>query len=290
MPPKRKVKDASLDNFRSSTSLFRGGEEKALRVLVRYSDTMDDVLHTNANCDSITAEVEACPLLLPSITEGLILTYIASTTDGMSRVQRRFLQRLRLVLLNDNPNADASQCEKLIDELMGLIMDELDFDDGLELTLRPCNLRLTVGPNKFAVIAAKEGRRDADAGPTWILQEHKHQAFSTYKRGDIQLACDMIAAHQQNYRLLGRLYPPDMLAVKVMTDSLYFARLTPSTEYIEELSDGLPSTPVELVLYPSQGFSLRSPSSRKCAIRCLLAMREIARSYNASMCHSGEHE
>ncbi len=49
------------------------------------------------------------------------------------------------------------------------------------------------------MLADKEGRRGLEL--TWIIQEDKHKKSSTYRHGDLQLACAMIAATQlQSFR------------------------------------------------------------------------------------------
>jgi hypothetical protein len=100
--------------------------------------------------------------------------------------------------------------------MVTFLCERANLDDGLDLTMRPCNLHLLLGPEKFAAIADKEGRRGTEL--TWLLQEDKHRKSSTYKHGDLQLACAMIAASQQNYNMLEEIYPSKILGMKFVAN------------------------------------------------------------------------
>ncbi len=56
----------------------------------------------------------------------------------------------------------------------------------------PCILRLQLGLENFAAYANKEGRRETEI--TWVIDEDKHRFDRRWKRGDVQLIANMIAA------------------------------------------------------------------------------------------------
>ena len=69
--------------------------------------------------------------------------------------------------------------------------------DKAELTVRPYNLRLRISDQSFSASEDKEGGKGIELA--WLIQEDKHRKSTTYKHGDLQPACSMIAAFQQNY-------------------------------------------------------------------------------------------
>ena len=140
-------------------------------------------------------------LLLENFDETKIKSYTPTKEDGLTTNQRKFLLKLKLILIN----SEASQ--RFINDMVTFLCERANLDDGLDLTMRPCNLHLLIGPDKFAVTADKEGRR----GITWLLQESS-------KHGDLQLACSMIAASQQNYNMLEEIYPSKILGMKFVAN------------------------------------------------------------------------
>ncbi len=89
------------------------------------------------------------------------------------------------------------------------LMKAVKYDDGQNLTMRPCSLRLSVGDRSFAAEADREGRRGLDI--IWIMQENKHIDDTRYSEGDVQLvSCMIAAAYQANYRDPGK-----MIGIKI---------------------------------------------------------------------------
>ena len=196
----------TLDDFRSSTSAFRQEEEKALKVKISPTNEPSRIFepkHIDGMSDALSQ------LLLPEYDEGQIKSYVPSKDDGLVTDQRRFLVKLRQVLINNDPH-----CERFVDDMLSFVCDMAELDDGLELTLRPCNLKLWIEEHPFAAIADREGRRGQEL--TWIIQEDKHKKSSTYKHGDLQIACAMIAANQQNYNLMERIHPKKIVSLKAI--------------------------------------------------------------------------
>jgi hypothetical protein len=260
-----------LDDFRSSTSSFRKNEETAINVKIKTTTNINDIFEQKHISD---INNNLIPLLLPEYNEAMIKAYIPSKDDNLSTHQRKFLVKLRQVLINNDPDSEAPQCEKFVDDLLSFICDLAELDDGLELTLRPCNLKLQIDTEIFAAIADREGRRGQELA--WIIQEDKHRKSSTYKHGDLQLACAMIAANQQNYNLLGEVYPVQIIGLKAVASNIYFCSMKISETYLEELIVGLPSSSVTMHKYPPDGLSLSNPSQREQILKHLTTIRNTA--------------
>ena len=100
MPP-RKRKISSIDEFRSSTSMFREEEELALKIIIHPTSDISDVFPSQF-IDKPTHE-NLKELLLEDFDEGKIKSYRPSREDGLTTNQRKFLLKLKLVLNNNDP-------------------------------------------------------------------------------------------------------------------------------------------------------------------------------------------
>ena len=203
-------------------------------------------------------------LLLENFDETKIKSYTPTKEDGLTTNQRRFLLKLKLVLINN----DSETSRRFIDDMVTFLCERANLDDGLDLTIRPCNLHLLLGPEKFAVTADKEGRRGTEL--TWLLQDNS-------KHNDLQLECAMIAASQQNYNMLEEIYPSKILGMKFVANVVYFCSMIPEQDYIEELIDGIPienSTSV----HKFDGLSLTDPDQRKLVFKYMTALYSWAMS------------
>jgi len=261
----------SLEEFRNSTSSFRKSEETAIKVKINATTKVTDIFEQRHIKGINTNLIQ---LLLPEYNEAQIKAYVPSKDDKLTTYQRKFLVKLRQVLINNDPDSEAPQCEKFVDDLLSFMCDLAELDDGLELILRPCNLKLQINNETFAAIADREGRRGQELA--WIIQEDKHRKSSTYKHGDLQLACAMIAANQQNYNLLGEVYPAQIIGLKAVASSMYFCSMKISDTYLEELIEGLPSNSVTMYKYPPDGLSLSNPGQRKHILENLTSIRNAA--------------
>lgn len=249
----------TIDEFRRSTSSFRKDEELALKIKINETNNIEDIFNENNIKSNIQFPLN--DLILPTFNEGNIKSYIPNINDGMTKKQRKFLLKLKIVLINNDPDSEASSCERFLDDLMNFLCDEAELDDGLELTLRPCNLYLNIGNEPFAAIADKEGRRGLEL--TCFIQEDKHFKSSTYKHGDIQLACAMISGFQQNYNMFNEIYPEKLLGIKVVADTFYFCSMKGNKEYLNELLEGLPrNSSITMNKYPINGLRLSDPKER----------------------------
>ena len=246
MPPRKR----KIEEFRSSTSMFR---EEALKIIIHPTSDISDVFPSHF-LDKPTHQ-NLKELLLEDFDEGKIKSYTPSREDGLTTNQRKFLLKLKLVLINND--SEATHCERFVDDMVTFLCDQANLDDGLDLTMRPCNLYLSLGSERFATIADKEGRRGTEL--TWLIQEDKS---SSYKHGDLQLACAMVAASQQNYNMLEEIYPSKILGIKFVANVVYFCSMSPDQEYIEELIDGIPIQNTA-TMYRFGGLSLSNPEQRR---------------------------
>lgn len=260
----------TIDEFRKSTSSFRKYEEQALKIKINETNNIEEIFDKkNLNLD---IDIPLKNIILPEFNESNIKTYIPNINDGLTTDQRKFLLKLKIVLINNDPDSQASSCERFLDDLMNFICDKAELDDGLELTLRPCNLYLNIGNEYFAAIADKEGRRGLEL--TCFIQEDKHFKSSTYKHGDIQLSCAMIAGFQQNYNMFNEIYPKKLLGIKVVADTFYFCSMYGNQKYIEELIEGLPNKS-EIIMnkFPVNGLKLSDPKQRYEIIRYMALLK-----------------
>lgn len=249
----------TIDEFRRSTSSFRKYEEQALKIKINETNNIEEIFDEKNL--KLNIDIPLKNIILPKFNESNIKTYIPNVNDGLTTDQRKFLLKLKIVLINNDPDSQASSCERFLDDLMNFICDKAELDDGLELTLRPCNLYLNIGNEYFAAIADKEGRRGLEL--TCFIQEDKHFKSSTYKHGDIQLSCAMIAGFQQNYNMFNEIYPKKLLGIKVVADTFYFCSMYGNQKYIEELIEGLPNKS-EIIMnkFPINGLKLSDTKQR----------------------------
>lgn len=260
----------SVDEFRNSTSLFREGEKKTLGIRIQDVSTPDMIFNAAHVNVPIYSGLES--LKLPEFDNGSIFAYDANPDDGLNTIQRKFLTKLRYVLINNDLDSTASNCEEYVRDLASHLCDCAGLDDGMNLVLLPCNLRLRVGQESFAAIADKEGRRGREL--VCIIQEEKHRGSTTYLKGDLQITCAMIAAAQHNYTLFNTIYPSKMLGIKIVADRVYFCATTPSEAYIDNLLDGLPiRESITMFKFPTNGLSLSIPQERTVFLQYLSSLR-----------------
>lgn len=260
----------STDSFRNSTSLFREKERAALKI--QFQDVNTPEMIFNATHINVPIYDGLQSLELPGFNDGSIFAYEANPNDGLDVVQRKFLTKLRFVLINNHPDSTASRCEEYVRDLAVHLCDCAGLDDGMNLVLLPCNLRLQIGGASFAAIADKEGRRGRELA--YVIQEEKHRGTSTYLKGDLQIACAMIAATQHNYNLFETIYPQKMLGIKIIADRVYFCAISPSQAYIDNLLDGLEiHHEVTMFKFPADGFSLSNPQERAAVLQHTSSLR-----------------
>lgn len=162
--------------------------------------------------------------------------------------------------------------EGFIHDLMDNVLKAANFEDGI---LMPCTLRLQVGKKSLAAYADREGRRGTE-----ILDEDKHKFDRRWRRGDIQLIANMIAAVQTNESVLNKVYPTNMLGIKFHADCVFFYSACVTKEYLDDLAnEGKPNSTLVVKKFPKdRELSLSIPADRKEIFMYLSALKNYAMS------------
>ena len=220
MSPKRKKQEITVDDIGNSTSSFGEKAEKFLNININETDSFDDIINhgihsqdhkiTYSN-DDINPEL--IDILLEGFDRDAVRLYKPMQHKDLPKRAQTFLYKLNTVVNNNYQQVEPVHVEDYIHDLMDNVLREAKFEDGTELILMPCLLRLTIGEESFAAHADKEGRRGTEI--VWVLDEDKHKFDKRWKRGDIQLIANMIAAAQTNQSALGRVYPERIMGNKV---------------------------------------------------------------------------
>lgn len=285
-PKKRKSpEEITVYDIGNSTSCFGKKAECFMNIHIHETDSFDDIINNGtADKDKITYEEadinpELKDLFLHDFDRDAIRIYKPQNHKDLPKHAQTFLYKLSTVVNNNHVPIEPVHVEDYIHDLMDNVLREAKFEDGTELILMPCVLKLVIGEENFAAHADKEGRRGTEI--IWVLDEDKHRYDKRWKKGDIQLIANMIAAAQTNRSLLEQLYPAKMLGIKFDADRLYFYSACITEEYLNELSE-LPANKrceVELVVnkFPkSKELSLSFYEDRKEIFMYLSAFRKYA--------------
>ena len=285
MSPKRKKQQITVDDIGNSTSSFGEKAEKFLNIRIEETDSFDDIINhgissqnqkiTYSN-DDINSEL--VDLLLEDFDRDAIRVYKPLKQKHLPKRAQTFLYKLNTVVNNNYQQVEPTHVEDYIHDLMDNVLREAKFEDGTELILMPCLLRLTIGEESFAAHADKEGRRGTEI--VWVLDEDKHKFDKRWKRGDIQLIANMIAAAQTNKLTLERVYPERILGIKFDADRLYFYSAYIKEQYLNELlsmNENSSSVPLLVKKFPkTKELSLSFYEDRKEIFMYLSAMRKYA--------------
>ena len=271
MAPKRKQK-ITVDDIGNSTSSFGENAEKFLNIRINETDSFDDIINHGISHKITYSNDDINPELIDILLEGFdrdaIRLYKPMQHKNLPKRAQTFLYKLNTVVNNTYQQVEPVHVEDYIHDLMDNVLREAKFEDGTELILMPCLLRLTIGEESFAAHAYKEGRRGTEI--VWILDEDKHKysdnsytlskpAFwrecmsecpsdKRWKRGDIQLIANMIAAAQTNQSVLGKAYPERILGIKFDADRLYFYSAYITEKYLNELLSMKSNSSVPLIV------------------------------------------
>ena len=263
--------DIDEQSYKSSTSKFNYVEEESLRITIIPNDSFLCIVNNN---DSELPEFIK-ELYLEDFSTNEIKVFNPKMHMQMSEIAVSFLVKLRLVVENNAQVDDVPREERFIDDMAIDLLKAVKYDDGINLTMRPCSLRLVVGDRHFAAEADREGRRGLEI--IWIMQENKHIDDTRYSEGDVQLVSCMIAAYQANYRKMKELYPEKMIGMKIKGDEIYFYSLVMTDQYLNSLTRGPPNVSIEVNKYPSKkGLSISSSKDRKEILKRLWTIREHA--------------
>ena len=296
MSPKRKTQEITVDDIGNSTSSFGKNAEKFLNIHINETDSFDDIINHGISLqnDKITysnddINPELIDILLEGFDRDAIRLYKPMQHKDLPKRAQTFLYKLSTVVNNNYQQVEPAHVENYIHDLMDNVLREAKFEDGTELILMPCQLRLTIGEESFAAYADREGRRGTEI--IWVLDEDKHKYSDTkcpsdkrWKRGDIQLIANMIAAAQTNHSVLQKVYPDRILGIKFDADRLYFFSAYITEEYINELlsMDNNSNIPLIVNKFPkTKELSLSLFEDRKKIFMYLSAMRKYALNLDA---------
>lgn len=284
--PKRSRSESSssitVDNIGQSTSSFGKKAEKFLNIRVIEKDSFDDIVnHGETNKTLHYSEDDISPeltdLLLEKFDRDAVRTYKPQLHKDLPQRAQTFLYKLGTVVNNNYVQVEPSHVEEYIHDLMDNVLKEAKFEDGTDLILMPCILMLAIGSESFAAYSDKEGRRGTEI--IWILDEDKHKFDKRWKRGDIQLIANMIAAVQTNLSTIQQIYPKRMLGIKFDADCLYFYSAYVTEDYLNDLVES-ESPKSELVVHKfpaaNKEISLSIPADRKKIFMYLSALRKYA--------------
>ncbi|KAK9659905.1 hypothetical protein K7432_018304, partial [Basidiobolus ranarum] len=202
-----------VSDFGNSASQFSLKEELALRINISDVDCIKDIIGTT---DDVIDDTSFAKFYLPGFNKGEIMTFVPTKHPELFSSQKKFLNKLRIVMVNNDITSVGINFEKYIDEFVSFLYSEMEFDDGEELTMQPCHLRMEIGETTFAAYADREGRRGTEI--VWILNEDKHRGSTRYKKGEVQMVACMIAAMQWNYSISEDACPKKIIGIRVIGD------------------------------------------------------------------------
>jgi hypothetical protein len=276
-----------VEGFKKWASAFAAYEEEALKIHIKETDRVYEIFPGYSN-------VKVDPRLERLRLEGLdyrcTLMFTPSEHRDLDEGQKRFLRRLRHVLMNSEPQNDNAKYEAYVQSMVDSFLQECKLDDGEHLEISPSRLKLRISGKKFATHSDKQGVKDGRL--IWVLQESKHSSHHRYKNGEIQLVSALIAACQENYSF----FPTDLLpqiiyGIDVKGDQLYVLRAVITEEYILSLYGGLPKQTLEVKKYPRKlGLKPSSPKGRGKIISLMLKLREHALSISTHVLIDREKE
>ena len=272
------IDSASLElasDIGRSTSVFGRRAEGFLNIRILETNMFINIIgDIKYNEDDINQGLK--DLFLESFNRDQIRTYNPRKHTDLSKSAQTFLYKLHLVVSNNFVDIEPMHVEAYIHDLMNNILKAAKFEDGADLILRPCILRLQLGLESFAAYADKEGRRGTEI--IWVIDEDKHRFDRRWKRGDVQLIANMIAAVQYNESQLKRIYPTRMLGIKFDADCLYFYSATITNDYLNDLVNRERPGPLVVYKFPPENreLSLSIAENRKELFLYLSALRKYA--------------
>jgi len=272
-----------VDDFKPSASRFGEYEERALNMNIEETG---DILRVFPKFTESPVHPDLEHLKLEEFDYDKILTFVPTKHMELDNNQRRFLIKLRNVLMNNAYDSPESRLELHIQAMVDVFLQQCELDDALELEIVPSKLTMLIADKKFSTFSDRgdrEGRKNDRL--VWVLQASKHKNDTRYKSGDVQLASALIAACQWNYNDTGcNIVPRIMYGINVKGDevSILSARFT--SGYITSLFGGLPTQKLKILRYPEgTGLRLSHPLERA-KVLCLMAeLRKYALSIDTSM-------
>jgi hypothetical protein len=270
---KRNRSSIDLYSIGESTSKFGKNAEEFLSIVINDTDNFNDILSDFELSDTNDSLKN---LYLEDIDEETITSYKSSKYRSYPKNAQSFLYYLSMVEFNNRASEDGPHIESRIHDLMEFLLREANFQDGTDLLLVSSVLTLTLETEGFAARADKEGRRGTEI--VWIIDEDKHHFDNRYKKGDIQLIANMLAAVQKNRVILDKIYPSRMIGIKFDATNIYFYSFIADEEYMDELTTGIKSNlPLNVNKFPkTRKLSLLRYKDRKEIFTYLSTLRKYA--------------
>jgi len=282
MVKKKKRSDSShfitIYDIGNSTSSFGEKAEKFLNIKINETNSFADIIDNDVTYDESDVNPELKDLYMEEFDRDAIRIFKPQKHKNLSKRAQTFLYKLSIVVNNNYVQIEPVHMEDYIHDLMDNVLKEAKFEDGTDLILMPCLLRLNIGEENFAAYSDREGRRGTEI--IWIIDEDKHKFDRRWKKGDIQLIANMIAAAQTNMSALNRIYPKKVIGIKFDADCLYFYSAYITEEYINELNSlNNERSKVQLIVnkFPkNKELSLSVYEDRKDIFLYLSALRKYA--------------
>ena len=269
-----------LNAFKESASKFAMNEEEALMIKINETNKVSEIF---PRYSKVETNPDLHHLKLEGFNRDEILTFVPTKHSSLSDDQRRFLTKLRHVLINNEVDVHNSKCELYIQAMIDILLQQCKLDDALSLEMLPSVLRMYIGDRSFATQSDREGRKDGQL--VWVLQESKHKNDTRYRGGDIQLVSAIIAACQQNYSIFGgHIFPQTMYGINVKGDEVSVMRTVIIESYLLHLFGGLPQQPLIVNKYPKDARLKLSSYKSRCEILCLMTkLRKYALSVDVDV-------
>jgi len=275
---KRHTDSITVDDIGNSTSSFGEKAEIFLNIKINETDSFVDIINNDVTYDESDVNQELKDLYMEEFNRDTIRIFKPQQHKNLSKRAQTFLYKLSIVVNNNYVQIEPVHVEDYIHDLMDNVLKEAKFEDGTDLILMPCLLRLNIGEENFAAYSDREGRRGTEI--IWVIDEDKHKFDRRWKKGDIQLIANMIAAAQTNMSALNKIYPKKIIGIKFDADCLYFYSACITKEYMNELNSlNDERSKVQLVVnkFPkSKELSLSVYEDRKKIFLYLSALRKYA--------------
>ena len=151
----------TVNNIGKSTSSFGKKAEKFLNIRVVEKDSFDDIVNHGETEDRVNyaeddINKELRDLLLDDFDRDAVRTYKPQLHKDLPQRAQTFLYKLGTVVNNNYVQVEPSHVEEYIHDLMDNVLKEAKFEDGTDLILMPCILRLAIGSESFAAYSDKE--------------------------------------------------------------------------------------------------------------------------------------
>lgn len=273
--------DINLYEIGNSTSTFGEKAEIFLNIKINEVDSFEEIINHNIDDknkiiytnDDITSELKE--LFLDDFDRDNIRIFKPHKNQHLSKSAQLFLYKLSMVVNNNYVAVEPKHVEDYIHDLMENVLRHAKFEDGTELILMPSVLNLNIGEESFAARADKEGRRGTEI--IWIIDEDKHRFDKRWKKGDIQLIANMIAAAQTNRVLMRKIYQERIMGIKFDADNVYFYSVYINEEYLNELIAGnKPKKEIIVNKFPKKELSLSKCEDRKKIFLYLCGLKKYA--------------